>query len=26
MALRDLLLTPAPKSSPTELAEREECV
>jgi RNA polymerase sigma-70 factor (ECF subfamily) len=26
MALRDLLVTPAPKSSPTKLAEREECV
>jgi RNA polymerase sigma-70 factor (ECF subfamily) len=26
MALRDLLATSAPKSSPTKLAEREECV
>jgi RNA polymerase sigma-70 factor (ECF subfamily) len=26
IALRDLLAAPAPKSSPTELAEPEECV
>jgi len=26
IALRDLLATPAPKSSPTQLAEREECL